>query len=290
MQDKLITKKTSLNFRGKLEDINAPKIMGILNLTPDSFYDGGSNSTKSEALKNVKKMLNSGADYIDVGGYSSRPGAKDVSSQEEMDRVVPIIEQIVREVENVVISIDTFRSAVAKEAVNAGARMINDISAGDLDQKMWETAASLNVPYIAMHMQGTPQNMQVNPSYENVTDEVIFQLSAKIEGMKKSGIRDIIIDPGFGFGKSLEHNYKMMRDLKSFELLGFPILVGISRKSMIYKYLENTPQESLNGTSVLNTIALQNGADILRVHDVKEAKEVVQLLNKVYSTSNHKID
>jgi dihydropteroate synthase len=281
MQDKLIEKKTSLNFRGKLEDINDPKIMGILNVTPDSFYDGDTNNLLETAIENVKKMQIDGADYIDIGGYSSRPGAKDISIQEELDRVLPIIEKCVTEFPDIVISIDTFRSEVAQEAINHGALMINDISGGDLDSKMWGIAANCKVPYIAMHMQGTPKTMQDSPSYTNVLDEVIFDLSNKITGMKEAGIMDIIIDPGFGFGKTIAHNYQMLQQLQAFELLGHPILVGLSRKSMIYNHLKTSPQEALNGTTVLNTIAINNGADILRVHDVKEAKQVLQLTQKV---------
>lgn len=285
MQDKLIVKKKSLNFQGKLEDINEPKIMGILNLTPDSFYDGGSNNNLDLAIKNVKKMRRDGADYIDIGGYSSRPGAKDVSEQEEMNRVIPVIEACVSQFPEIIISIDTFRSKVAEAAIKSGALMVNDISAGDLDPNMWKTVSQLNVPYIAMHMKGTPQSMQENPSYHNIMDEMLFDLSKKIDGMKKAGIRDFIIDPGFGFGKTIDHNYEVLNNLAAFKLFGAPILVGVSRKSMIYKELCISPNQALNGTTVLNTIALNNGADLLRVHDVKEAKEAVILWQKVKSFS-----
>ena len=286
MQDKLITKKTSLNFRGKLEDINDPKIMGILNITPDSFYDGGSNNSIKTSIKNVEKMLHNGADFIDIGAYSSRPGAKNISIQEEINRLIPVLEAVVNKFPEVKISVDTFRSEVANQAIDAGALIINDISAGDLDPEIWNVAAEKNVPYIAMHMKGTPNNMQVNPNYHNLLDEVLLDLSNKIVGMKKAGITDIIIDPGFGFGKSLDHNYEIMKNLNAFELLGCPILVGISRKSMIYNLLNSTANEALNGTTVLNTIALNNGADILRVHDVKQAKETLSIWKKVNS-SNH---
>lgn len=281
MQDKLIKKKTSLNFRGKLEDINGPKIMGILNATPDSFYDGGKNNTIQFAIKNVKKMLAEGADYIDIGGYSSRPGAKDVSEQEELDRVLPIIEFCISEIPNVIISIDTFRSNVALAAVESGALMINDISGGDLDPKMYQVAGGCKVPYIAMHMKGVPQTMQDKPTYDHLMDEILLSFSSKVEAMKEAGIKDIIIDPGFGFGKTISDNYEILKELNAFELLGCPVLVGFSRKSMIYKLLNTSPEKALNGTSVLNTLALSHGADILRVHDVKEAKEVITLWDKV---------
>ncbi|MFT4753978.1 MAG: dihydropteroate synthase [Salibacteraceae bacterium] len=281
MQDKLITKKTSLNFRGKLEDINDLKIMGILNLTPDSFYDGGVNTTLEVAIKNVKKMLHDGADIIDIGAYSSRPGAKKISIQEEIDRLMPVISALIKEIPQIKISVDTFRSKVAKEAIEQGALMINDISAGDLDSNMWATVAQAKVPYVAMHMQGTPQNMQSSPAYNHLLEDILLDLSTKVAGMKSAGIMDIIIDPGFGFGKTLVDNYELMRNLRSFELLGFPILVGISRKSMIYNLLHCSPEESLNGTTVLNTLALSNGADILRVHDVKQAKETLTIFEKV---------
>ena len=281
MQDRLIEKKTSLNFKGKLEDINVPKIMGILNLTPDSFYDGGSNSTSDTAIKNVKKMLHDGAHYIDVGGYSSRPGASAVGLQEEIDRVSPIIQSLTQEFPGIHISIDTFRSQVADSALANGACMINDISGGDLDPEIWNVAAHHCVPYIAMHMKGKPSNMQNQPCYTNVVDEILLHLSEKISHIKKVGVKDIIIDPGFGFGKTIDHNYEIMRNLGAFTLLECPILVGISRKSMIYNLLESTPEDALNGTTVLNTLALSKGADILRVHDVKQAVETLKIWSKV---------
>ena len=290
MQDKLITKKTSLNFKGKLEDINGPKILGILNLTPDSFYDGGKNNNLKTITENVKKMLEDGADFIDVGAYSSRPGAKHISTQEEIDRLLPTIVHLLKTIPNIKISVDTFRSEVADLAVEAGALMINDISCGNIDSTIWDIAAKNNVPYIAMHMQGTPETMQERPIYTDVIEDIVLSFSSKIEQMKQHGVKDIIIDPGFGFGKTLTHNYEILKHLKSFELLGHPILIGVSRKSMIYKLLESSPEEALNGTSVLNTLALDRGADFLRVHDVKQAKETIilwQAMNNPQSIRKH---
>ena len=281
MQDKVITKKTSLNFSGNLEDINHPQIMGILNLTPDSFYDGGSNKTVEVSINNVKKMLADGANFIDLGAYSSRPGADHISEQEEIDRLLPTLIEILRQFPDTKISVDTFRSKVAKTAVEAGALMVNDISGGDLDPNMWATVGQLNVPYVMMHMKGNPQNMQNNPTYTNVVDDVIYDLSVKIELLKKAGIKDLIIDPGFGFGKTLAQNYSLMKHLQEFKLLGHPILIGVSRKSMVHKLLNTEPKNALNGTTALHILALERGANFLRVHDVKEAKEAVTIWKMV---------
>lgn len=285
MQDKLIIKKKSLNFQGKLEDINAPLIMGILNLTPDSFYDGGKNNSLQTNLLNVKKMIQDGADIIDIGAYSSRPGAKEISEQEELDRLLPTLEAVHQQFPEIKISIDTFRSRVAELAIQNGACMINDISAGELDPAIWSVAATHKTPYIAMHMQGAPNTMQNNPVYTDIMEDLLFYFSDKLQAMKKAGLMDIIIDPGFGFGKTLAHNYEILKSLQSFKLLGLPILVGLSRKSMIYKYLSITPENAMNGTTVLNTLALDKGADILRVHDVQQAKETLLLWQKVNSPS-----
>lgn len=285
MQDKLIIKKKSLNFQGKLEDINAPLIMGILNLTPDSFYDGGKNNSLQTNLLNVKKMIQDGAHIIDIGAYSSRPGAKDISEQEELDRLLPTLAAVHQQFPEIKISIDTFRSGVAELAIKNGACMINDISAGELDPNIWNVAANHKTPYIAMHMQGDPRTMQKNPVYTDIMEDLLFYFSDKVQAMKKAGLMDVIIDPGFGFGKTMEHNYEILKNLKSFKLLGLPILVGLSRKSMIYKYLSITPENAMNGTSVLNTLALDKGADILRVHDVQQAKETLLLWQKVNSPS-----
>ncbi len=258
-------------------------IMGILNITPDSFFPDSRVSSTDQALETANKMLKEGADILDIGGYSSRPGAEEISEEEEKNRVIPIIEAISSSFPHAILSIDSFRSSVAKEAIAAGAHIINDISGGDGDSKMFSTVKNLNVPYILMHMQGTPQTMQNQPSYENVTQEVFKSLSLKITQLRKIGVNDIIIDPGFGFGKTSEHNYQLLQQLEYFHSLNCPLLVGISRKSMIYRELEISANDSLNGTTVLNTIAIQKGASFLRVHDVKEAKEIILLTRKTTS-------
>ena len=269
----------TINLNGNLMDLSTPKIMGILNVTPDSFYDGGMFDSNKKILDHVEKMLTDGADIIDIGGYSSRPGAKEVKLKDEIKRVVPTIELIKKEFNETIISVDTFRSEVALQAVNSGASIINDISGGDLDPNMFNCVAELNVPYIIMHMQGNPKNMQNNPLYENVIVEIIENLSKKVFEATEAGVIDVIIDPGFGFGKTIEHNYKILRELSFFKELDCPILVGLSRKSMIYSLLEEKPENVLNGTTCLNTVSILNGANILRVHDVKEAKEVIKLTN-----------
>tara|TARA_B100001173_G_scaffold108620_2_gene94064 strand:- start:2018 stop:2848 length:831 start_codon:yes stop_codon:yes gene_type:complete len=269
----------TINLNGNLMDLSTPKIMGILNVTPDSFYDGGMFDSNKKILDHVEKMLTDGADIIDVGGYSSRPGAKEVKLKDEIKRVVPTIELIKKEFNETIISVDTFRSEVALQAVNSGASIINDISGGDLDPNMFNCVAELNVPYIIMHMQGNPKNMQNNPLYENVIVEIIENLSKKVFEATEAGVIDVIIDPGFGFGKTIEHNYKILSELSFFKELDCPILVGLSRKSMIYSLLEEKPENVLNGTTCLNTVSILNGANILRVHDVKEAKEVIKLTN-----------
>ncbi|WP_046758297.1 dihydropteroate synthase [Kordia jejudonensis] len=268
----------SINCKGRLVSLETPKVMGILNVTPDSFFDGGKYKDEVSMLTQVEKMLTDGATFIDIGAYSSRPNAPHVSETEEKQRLLPIVTTVLKHFPETIISIDTFRSAVAKEAIEAGAALINDISAGNLDAHMMETVGMLRVPYIMMHMQGTPKTMQNNPSYENIVKELLHYFSGKIAEAKSHKINDIIIDPGFGFGKTVAHNYEILKQLEVFQLLDFPVLAGVSRKSMIYKVLENSPQEALNGTSVLHTIALQNGASILRVHDVKEAMECVRLV------------
>ena len=269
----------TINLNGNLMDLSTPKIMGILNVTPDSFYDGGMFDSNKKILDHVEKMLTDGVDIIDVGGYSSRPGAKEVKLKDEIKRVVPTIELIKKEFNETTISVDTFRSEVALQAVNSGASIINDISGGDLDPNMFNCVAELNVPYIIMHMRGNPKNMQNNPLYENVIVEIIENLSKKVFEATEAGVIDVIIDPGFGFGKTIEHNYKILRELSFFKELDCPILVGLSRKSMIYSLLEEKPENVLNGTTCLNTVSILNGANILRVHDVKEAKEVIKLTN-----------
>lgn len=271
----------TINCKGNLIDLSTPKIMGILNVTPDSFYDGGSYKNENEILSQVEKMLNEGATFIDVGAYSSKPGADFVTEEEELNRILPVIDLLLNTFPDVLLSIDTFRSIVAKEAIDKGAALINDISAGLLDDNMLQTVANLQVPYVMMHMKGTPQTMQSQAIYDDVVKEVMFYFSERINAARKLGINDVIVDPGFGFAKTLEHNYEIMQNLDFFSILELPVLVGISRKSMIYKLLENEPKDALNGTTVLNTIALQKGAHILRVHDVKEAQECIKIFNQL---------
>ena len=266
-----------LNIKGSVLDLSIPKIMGVLNVTPDSFYDGGIYSSEKKILKQVEKMVLDGADIIDVGGYSSKPGATPITVEEEEKRVIPIIKLIYKTFKERIISVDTFRSEISEKSINAGASIINDISGGDLDNNIYKIAGKYKTPYIIMHMRGNPSNMQNNPVYKNINYEIIKDLSKKIELAQSNGVGDIIIDPGFGFGKTVEHNYQILNNLKLYKILDKPILVGISRKSMIYKLLKTEPSKALNGTTVLNTIALINGANILRVHDVKEAKEVIKL-------------
>ncbi|MDA9827142.1 dihydropteroate synthase [Flavobacteriaceae bacterium] len=266
-----------LNIKGLVLDLSIPKIMGVLNVTPDSFYDGGIYSSEKKILKQVEKMVLDGADIIDVGGYSSKPGATPITIEEEEKRVIPIIKLIYKTFKERIISVDTFRSEISEKSINAGASIINDISGGDLDNNIYKIAGKYKTPYIIMHMRGNPSNMQNNPVYKNINYEIIKDLSKKIELAQSNGVGDIIIDPGFGFGKTIEHNYQILNNLKLYKILDKPILIGISRKSMIYKLLKTEPSKALNGTTVLNTIALINGANILRVHDVKEAKEVIKL-------------
>lgn len=275
----------TLNCHGHLVDLSLPKVMGIINITPDSFYDGGKSFAPESILRLAKKMLAEGADFLDIGGYSSRRGADNVSENEEISRVTHAIELILKEFPSAIISIDTFRSRVAREAVAAGAAMVNDISAGTLDSDMLETVGKLKVPYIAMHMRGTPQTMAKLNQYENVTQEVIKFLSLVIAKARAAGMDDIIIDPGFGFAKNREQSFEMLQNLELFHHLEVPLLVGISRKSFIYKSLDSTAQDALNGTTALHAIALQKGAHILRVHDVKEAVECVKLIQKLHFKS-----
>lgn len=271
----------TINCKGELIDVTQPKVMGIVNSTPDSFYKG-SRTSLLEVVKKVEKMLVDGADFIDVGGYSSRPNASKVSENQELKRVIPTIEILMKEFPQIRISVDTFRSEVAQKAIEAGACMVNDISAGALsNQKMWEVIKKYQVPYVAMHMRGTPKTMQQHTQYENLENDIIFYFSEIKNKAKEMGINDLIIDPGFGFSKTLEQNYQLMKTLPSFKILETPILVGISRKSMIYNLLEISSEEALNGTICLNTIALLNGANILRVHDVKPAVECVKIIKKI---------
>ena len=273
--------QTTINCKGNLIDLSQPKVMGILNITPNSFYDGGKYKEENQVLNQVEKMIQDGATFIDVGAYSSKPNAEFVSEQEELNRLLPITDLLLNKFPNILLSVDTYRSQVAKKAVENGVAIVNDISAGILDEKMIETVAKLQVPYIMMHMKGNPQTMQSLANYEDVVKEMILYFSERIQVARSFGMNDIIIDPGFGFAKTLEQNYEVLQKLELFSILELPLLAGISRKSMIYKTLQNSPEEALNGTTVLNTIALQKGAKILRVHDVKEAMECVTLLNKL---------
>jgi dihydropteroate synthase len=271
----------TINCKGKLIDLLTPKVMGILNVTPDSFYDGGKYKNESELLSQVYIMLKEGATFIDVGAYSSRPNAESISENKELKRILPIVELLIKEFPNIILSIDTFRSDVAVKTVEAGAAIINDISAGIMDSNMMKTVAQLQVPYIMMHMRGTPQTMQQLTDYNNIIEDMIFYFSERLSKAKGEGIIDTILDPGFGFAKTLDQNYKILNQLELFKNLDKPILVGLSRKSMIYKLLESSPDQALNGTSILNTIALQKHANILRVHDVKEAMESVKLIKQL---------
>lgn len=278
----------SLNVNGRLLDLSTPQVMGILNVTPDSFYAGSRSRTEAEIAARACQILDEGASIIDIGAYSSRPNAEHISPEEEIQRLRTGLEILNRNHPDAIISVDTFRVEVARQCVEEyGAAIINDISAGEMDEQMFPTVARLNVPYIMMHMQGTPQNMQKEPHYENLLKEVFMYFARKVRQLRDLGMKDIILDPGFGFGKTLEHNYELMAHLEEFGIFELPLLVGVSRKSMIYRLFGATPQEALNGTTVLDTVALMKGADILRVHDVREAVEAVRLIEKLKSVSFH---
>ncbi|WP_088323791.1 dihydropteroate synthase [Polaribacter tangerinus] len=271
----------TINCKGTLIDVSSPKVMGILNITPDSFFDGGKYKDEKAILTQAEKMLKEGATFIDVGAYSSRPGAAHISEQEEMRRIIPVVELLIKNFNNIILSIDTFRSSVASKTIEAGAAIINDISGGKMDAKMFETVAHFQVPYILMHMLGTPQNMQNNPNYSNVTTDIICFFSEQIYQLRALKLNDIIIDVGFGFGKTTSHNFELLKNLSLFKSLETPVLAGISRKSMLYKTLNITAKEALNATTSANTIALLNGANILRVHDVKEAAEAIKIVAQI---------
>jgi dihydropteroate synthase len=270
-----------MNCKGKLIDLSNPKVMGILNITPNSFYDGGKFVDENQILQQAEKMIIEGATFIDIGAYSSKPKSDFVSEKEEIDRILPVLNLVLNKFPETIISIDTFRSEVAKICIENGAAVINDISAGNLDDKMMEVVANHNVPFIMMHMRGNSQTMQSLTNYENIIKEILFYFSEKIAKARNLGISDLIIDPGFGFAKTLDQNFKILQKLELFQMLELPILAGISRKSMIYKTLETNAENALNGTTVLNTIALTKGAKILRVHDVKEAIECIKLHEKL---------
>ncbi|MDT0641702.1 dihydropteroate synthase [Zunongwangia sp. F363] len=271
----------TINCAGKLIDLSQPKVMGILNITPDSFFSGSRTAEKDAVLSKAEKMLEDGADFLDIGGYSSRPQAENISVETELKRVVPVVELLLQYFPNALLSIDTFRSKVAEESIATGAHIINDISAGNLDKKMIPIIAKYQVPYIMMHMKGTPQNMKEQNQYKNMLQEILYYFSEKVKQVREAGINDLIIDPGFGFAKNITQNFELLNKLEIFQMLELPVLTGISRKSLIYKTLNTTAENALNGTSILNTICLQKGANILRVHDVKEAVECVKLVSQM---------
>lgn len=280
MKDTLFSIKKTLNIKGKLVSIGDPLVMGIINTSPDSFYPGSRSLTPESVVQKAEEMISSGADILDIGGYSTRPDADDIPVDEEIGRVVPVIEKLSREFPGCLLSVDTFRSAVAEEAVNAGASMINDVSGGQLDPEMFGTAGRLKVPYILMHMKGNPKTMKSMSTYDNLFKDIAVYFNKRISVLHNSGVNDIILDVGFGFAKKIGQNYELLRNLSYFNMFGLPLLAGVSRKSMIYKTLHLTADQAMNGTTVLNTIALLNQASILRVHDVKEAKETITLLKR----------
>lgn len=281
-----ITTARYINVNGSLLDLSQPRVMGILNVTPDSFYAGSRTQTKAEIARRVKQIVSEGAAIIDIGAYSSRPNADNVSAREEMERLRMGLKILFEIQPDAVVSVDTFRADVARMCVEEyGVAIINDIAAGEMDADMFHTVAALNVPYIMMHMQGTPQSMQQHPHYDNLLKEVFLYFARKVQQLRDLGVKDIILDPGFGFGKTMEHNYELLSHLEEFRIFELPLLVGVSRKSMIYRLLDITPQEALNGTTVLDTICLLKGADILRVHDVKEAVETVRIVQAMRNNS-----
>nr|AGU10327.1 Pterin binding enzyme [uncultured organism] len=279
-KDTFLNRKTTLNVKGRLFDLRTPQVMAILNITPDSFYSASRTASIDEALQKAGDFLNAGATIIDIGAYSSRPGAADVSEQEELDRIIPVVDALVARYPEAILSIDTFRAAVAEASVEAGAHIINDISGGTIDPAMFETIAKLQVPYILMHMKGTPQTMQQEAQYDDVMLEVVDYFAKKVAELRARGVKDIILDPGFGFAKTRDHSYELLNHLEDLNIFGLSYLVGFSRKSMIAKYLKVDPADALNGTTVLHTIALQKGASILRVHDVTPAVECIKLVER----------
>lgn len=277
-KDTFFTQTQTMNIGGKLLDLTTPKVMGIVNITPDSFYGGSRFNTEKEILTQVEKMLSAGADMLDLGAYSTRPGAEDVSATEEANRLLPALKIIKINFPEAIISIDTFRANLARMAVEEGAHIINDISGGEMDSEMFAAIAHLQVPYILMHSRGTPKTMYALNVYDDLMGEILLYFSQKIHQLRALGVKDIVIDPGFGFAKNREQNFSLLNHLADFKLLGLPLLAGLSRKSMVWKTLDISPEQALNGTSILNTIALQKGAKILRVHDVAEAKQCIKLL------------
>ena len=282
-EDKLFPQKYTFQINGRLFTCETPKVMGIVNLTPDSFYSGSrSDNSLAKAIKLIERHIIEGADIIDLGGYSSRPGAQEISHTEEADRVLPVVDWLVRNHPEILISVDTFRSQIAESSVHAGAHIINDISAGDLDRDMLATIGKLKVPYIAMHMKGNPKTMQSQTDYSNILTDIMHYFAEKLEDFKKFGIKDVIIDPGFGFAKTVSQNFWILRNVELFKAFAVPVLIGLSRKSMIHKTLHIDSSEALNGTTALHMFALTKGANLLRVHDVKEARQTIELYNTLY--------
>jgi len=283
---KFLKRKSTINLDGRILDLSQPVVMGIINVTPDSFFDGGKYKTEKKVVKRAEEILEQGGSVIDIGAVSTQPGLEGISTKDEIDRLLPAVEAVKKAFPDAFISIDTYRSWVALKVIEeCGPCMVNDVSGGNFDAHMFETIGKLDVPYILMHMLGTPVKMQENPEYEDIIRDISLFFTDRVKQLTKAGVKDVIIDPGFGFGKTLEHNYELLNRLDSFKVFQLPLMVGVSRKSMIYKLLATNPDEALNGTSVVNTLALMGGADILRVHDVKETVEAVRILNMIRSTS-----
>lgn len=282
-KDTFLNPKTTLNAKGRILDLSTPRVMAILNITPDSFYDYSRAKSIDDALFKTENFLAEGAAFIDIGAYSSRPGADEISTEEELRRILPVIEAISGRFPETILSVDTFRAEVARQSIQAGAHLINDISGGALDDAMFETVAALNVPYILMHMKGRPQTMHIEPQYDHLLLEVVDYFIEKIGKLRALGVKDIILDPGFGFAKTREHSYELLNHMEDLKVFGLGILVGVSRKSMIHKFLQVSPEEALNGTTAINTIALLKGAKILRVHDVRAAMECIKLVEKTHT-------
>lgn len=285
--NKFLKRKNTINLNGRLLDLSKPVVMGILNVTPDSFFDGGKYKTEKKVLKRAEEILEQGGTVIDIGAVSTQPGSEGISTKDEIDRLLPATKAVKRAFPDAFVSIDTYRSWVALKVIEeCGPCIVNDVSGGNFDPHMFDTIGKLSVPYILMHMLGTPLKMQENPEYDDIIRDISMFFTNQVKQLTKAGVKDVIIDPGFGFGKSLEHNYELLNRLDSFKVFQLPVMVGVSRKSMIYKLLGSSPDDALNGTTVINTLALMGGADILRVHDVREAAEAVRILNMVRSTSN----
>lgn len=283
---KFLKRKSTINLGGRIIDLAQPVVMGIINVTPDSFFDGGKYKTEKKVLKRAEEILAQGGSIIDIGAVSTQPGKEGISTKEEIDRLLPAVKAIKKEFPEAAVSIDTYRSWVALKIIeDCGPCIVNDVTGGNFDDHMFETIGKLGVPYILMHMLGTPLKMQENPEYEDIIRDISMFFTERVKQLTKAGVKDVVIDPGFGFGKTLDNNYELLNRLDSFKVFQLPLLVGVSRKSMIYKLLATNPEEALNGTSVVNTLALMGGADILRVHDVREAVEAVRILNIVRSTS-----